>query len=117
MGVCVIQGGPYNQGYSVVLGVDRVVIEYCIKNSLGRYSMERAIDMLYSGNSVNEILNLNLLKPVSEESIMNLIKKCDIDVNSNMADIMRKLNSMNEGVIDPSIVARLINTVRNKDSN
>ena len=25
MGVCVIQGGPYNQGYSVVLGVDRVV--------------------------------------------------------------------------------------------
>ncbi len=95
----------------------RIVIEYCIKNSLGRYSMERAIDMLYSGNSVNEILNLNLLKPVSEESIMNLIKKCDIDVNSNMADIMRKLNSMNEGVIDPSIVARLINTVRNKDSN
>ena len=95
----------------------RIVIEYCIKNSLGRYSMERAIDMLYSGNSVKEILNLNLLKPVSEESIMNLIKKCDIDVNSNMADIMRKLNSMNEGVIDPSIVARLINTVRNKDSN
>ena len=95
----------------------RIVIEYCINNSLGRYSMERAIDMLYSGNSVNEILNLNLLKPVSEESIMNLIKKCDIDVNSNMADIMRKLNSMNEGVIDPSIVARLINTVRNKDSN
>ncbi len=95
----------------------RIVIEYCIKNSLGRYSMERAIDMLYSGNSVKEILNLNLLKPVSEESIMNLIKKCDIDVNSNMADILRKLNSMNEGVIDPSIVARLINTVRNKDSN
>lgn len=25
MGVCVIQGGPYNQGYSVVMGVDRVV--------------------------------------------------------------------------------------------
>lgn len=25
MGVCVIQGGPYNQGYSVVLGVDKVV--------------------------------------------------------------------------------------------
>ena len=25
MGVCVIQGGPYNQGYSVVLGVDRVI--------------------------------------------------------------------------------------------
>ena len=95
----------------------RIVIEYCIKNSLGRYSMERAIDMLYSGNSVNEILNLNLLKPVSEESIMNLIKKCDIDINSNMTDIVRKLNSMNEGVIDPSIVARLINTVRNKDSN
>ena len=95
----------------------RIVIEYCIKNSLGRYSMERAIDMLYSGNSVKEILNLNLLKPVSEESIMNLIKKCDIDINSNMTDIVRKLNSMNEGVIDPSIVARLINTVRNKDSN
>ncbi len=93
------------------------VIGFCIKNSLGRYSMERAIDMLYSGNSVKEILNPNLLKPVSEESIMNLIKKCDIDVNSNMADILRKLNSMNEGVIDPSIVARLINTVRNKDSN
>ena len=95
----------------------RIVIEYCINNSLGRYSMERAIDMLYSGNSVKEILNLNLLKPVSEESIMNLIKKCDIDINSNMTDIVRKLNSMNEGVIDPSIVARLINTVRNKDSN
>ena len=95
----------------------RIVIEYCIKNSLGRYSMERAIDMLYSGNSVKEILNPNLLKPVSEESIMNLIKKCDIDINSNMTDIVRKLNSMNEGVIDPSIVARLINTVRNKDSN
>ena len=25
MGVCVIQGGPYVKGYSVVLGVDRVV--------------------------------------------------------------------------------------------
>ena len=25
MGVCVIQGGPYNQGYSVVMGVDKVV--------------------------------------------------------------------------------------------
>ena len=25
MGVCVIQGGPYNQGYSVVLRVDRVI--------------------------------------------------------------------------------------------
>ncbi len=25
MGVCVIQGGPYHMGYSVVLGVDRVV--------------------------------------------------------------------------------------------
>ncbi|MGP6219659.1 NADH-quinone oxidoreductase subunit B [Caldiplasma sukawensis] len=25
MGACVTQGGPYNQGYSVVLGVDRVV--------------------------------------------------------------------------------------------
>lgn len=25
MGVCVIQGGPYAKGYSVVLGVDRVV--------------------------------------------------------------------------------------------
>jgi NADH-quinone oxidoreductase subunit B len=25
MGVCVIQGGPYVEGYSVVLGVDRVV--------------------------------------------------------------------------------------------
>ena len=25
MGVCVIQGGPYNQGYSVVLGVDKVI--------------------------------------------------------------------------------------------
>ena len=108
-----------NKKYGKEVSWDQIrnVIEFCIKNSLGRYSMERAIDMLYSGNSVKEILNPNLLKPVSEESIMNLIKKCDIDVNSNMADILRKLNSMNEGVIDPSIVARLINTVRNKDSN
>ncbi len=108
-----------NKKYGREVSWDQIqtVIEFCVKNSLGRYSMERAIDLLYSGNSIGEILNLNLLKPLPEESLMNLIRKCEIDINSNMTDILRKLSSMNEGVIDPSLVARLINTVRNKDSN
>ena len=108
-----------NKKYGREVSWDQIqtVIEFCVKNSLGRYSMERAIDLLYSGNSIGEILNLNLLKPLTEESLMNLIRKCEIDINSNMTDILRKLSSMNEGVIDPSLVARLINTVRNKDSN
>ncbi len=93
------------------------IIKYCTENSLGRYSMEKGLHMLFSGIPMNEILSHKKLMPLSEDEIRKMMKTRGIDKNEGMSRTMDILTSSTEGVIDPSIVARLINTKKNKDSN
>ena len=93
------------------------VLEFCNENSLGRYSMEKALGLIYSGSRKEDALNLKLLRPLTEGQIKILIERHEINLHSNIADIMKKLNALDEGVVDPLLVAGLLNTEKNKGSN
>ncbi len=81
-------------------------LNYCIEKNYGRYSMERAIDLLSEGKLPEEIKSEENLKPLDENEIIEALK--NIKDTKNISLVAKQITEMKGRPVDTSIIARLV---------
>ena len=88
------------------------LIDFCLSRSYGRYSVERAIDLLSEGMSPSDIESGNFLEPLSESEITDLLDS--INDKKNISAISRKMVEITKRPVDNSLIARAIEKLSRK---
>ncbi len=89
-----------------------VLIDFCLSRGYGRYSVERAIDLLSEGMSPSDIESGNFLEPLSESEITDLLDS--INDKKNISAISRKMVEITKRPVDNSLIARAIEKLSRK---
>jgi glutamyl-tRNA(Gln) amidotransferase subunit E len=94
------------------------ILEFCGKKELGRYSMERAFDLFFEGKAnIENILDMDLLKPLTEKEIILIMDENNIDEKLPMGIILERISSVSKKVVDPSILAAIMRNRKNIEKN
>ncbi len=93
------------------------VLKFCSERDLGRYSMEKGIDLLSRGVPINDITGSDSLFPLDKDQLEKIISELGAEDMQNMKTLISKLSSMTDRPVDPSSLATILNTKKNKGLN
>lgn len=87
-------------------GTLRKVFDYCLSNDYGRYSIERALELISEGNYAEKILTKDFLQPVEEDELIDLLR--EIPEKRNISAIGKEIVSRTGRPVDNSLIAKVL---------
>ncbi|MGP6207113.1 Glu-tRNA(Gln) amidotransferase subunit GatE [Cuniculiplasma sp. SKW3] len=84
----------------------RKVFDFCLSNNYGRYSIERALELISEGNDAENILTQDFLKPVDEEELIDLLR--EIQEKKNISAIGKEVVARTGRPVDSSLIAKAL---------